>query len=64
MNFYYAIIGDALHSIRKTKNKHKWKFAVYVYFTYNLALNILAFFISIQIFTGYNIDIIITQVAT
>ena len=54
MNLYYAIVGDALHSIRKTKNKYNWKTVMFIYLTIYLFLNLLTLSMAIQLFTGYN----------
>jgi len=55
MNLYYAIIGDALHSVRKTDNKYSWKSLVFIFFTGFLLINIYALTGIIDFFTGYNI---------
>jgi len=55
MNLYYAIIGDALHTVRKTKNKYSWKSLVFLFFTFYLLINIYALSGIIDFFTGYNI---------
>ena len=55
MNFYYAIIGDALHSVRKTDNKYRWKSLVLLFFAAFLMLNVFALFFAVDIFIGYDI---------
>jgi len=57
MNLYYAIIGDALHSVRKTDNKYRWKDLVFSFFSAFLLFNILTVFSVIDLFTGFNIVI-------
>ena len=64
MNLYYAIIGDALHTIRKTrknKNKFGWKSLILLFFSGFLMFNMFTLFIVIKLFTGYNIAIGIEQ---
>ena len=61
MNLYYAIIGDALHTIRKNKNKYIWKSLVFWFFSAFLLFNIFALSGIIDFFTGYNILIKIEQ---
>jgi len=61
MNLYYAIIGDALHTVRKTKNKYSWKSIVFPFFSAYLLFNIFALSGIIDFFTGYNILIKIEQ---
>jgi len=66
MNLYYAIIGDALHTVRKTKNKYSWKSLIFIPFPFFLLFNIYALSGVIDFFTGYNIgknfDIFITEI--
>ena len=67
MNLYYAIIGDALHTKRKTRktrktdNKYEWILIVFLFFSGFLMFNIFSLFVVIDIFTGYNIIIGIEQ---
>jgi len=55
MNLYYAIIGDALHTVRKTKNKYSWKSIVFPFFSGFLLFNIYSLHGIIDYFTGYKI---------
>jgi len=55
MNLYYAIIGDALHSVRKTDNKYRWKSLVLLFFSAFLMLNVFALSFAIDIFIKYDI---------
>ena len=55
MNLYYAIIGDALHSVRKTSNRNSWKSSTIIVFAIYLYFNILTLFVAIDLFLGYNI---------
>ena len=55
MNLYYAIIGDALHTVRKGKNKYNWKSIVFPFFSAYLSFNLMTLFAVIKFFTGYNI---------
>ena len=61
MNLYYAIIGDALHTVRKTKNKYIWKSIVFSFFSAYLLVNLITLFAAIKFFTGYDFFSIFEQ---
>ena len=61
MNLYYAIIGDAIHTKRKSKDKHGWSLLVFWLFSGFLMFNMFTLFSVIKLFTGYNIAIGIEQ---
>ena len=57
MNLYYTMIADLLHPVEN--KKEGWKPTLFILLTTWLGLNFLTLFLAIQIFSGYNIDIII-----
>ena len=54
MNLYYAIVGDAIGSVRRGHSSSIWKGATFMGLTLCLYFNILTLSMATQLFVGYN----------